>query len=160
PKPWWFVGGLMLGQLGIYLALMGPATVSIQLKATALSSDPAEQAAITGFAIAPGALAAVLFNALGGRISDRTTGRFCRRRPWAISGMAALLVGQDLFAIPTGAELLAVVWFVDQSPANMSFPAFTASKSAQYSSTQYGKVSGLVGIAQNVAVMLATWMAS
>src|SRR5699024_5404011 len=112
PKPWWFVGGLMLGQLGIYLALMGPATVSIQLKATALSSDPAEQAAITGFAIAP------------------------------------------------GAGLMAVGWFLAQATANMSFAAFTASLSDQLSSTQYGKVSGLVGIAQNLAVMLATWMAS
>ncbi|HLQ79459.1 MAG TPA: MFS transporter [Brachybacterium sp.] len=160
PKPWWFVGGLMLGQLGIYLALMGPATVSIQLKATALSSDPAEQAAITGFAIAPGALAAVLFNALGGRISDRTTGRFGRRRPWIIGGMAAMLVGMFLIAIAPGAGLMAVGWFLAQATANMSFAAFTASLSDQLSSTQYGKVSGLVGIAQNLAVMLATWMAS
>ena len=79
PRPWWFVLGIMLGQLGIFIALMGPATVSIQIKASQLASSPAEAASITAFAVAPGALAAVIFNALGGRISDRTTSRFGRR---------------------------------------------------------------------------------
>lgn len=160
PKPWWFVLGVMLGQFGIFLALMGPATVSIQLKATTLSNDPAEQAAITAFAIAPGALAAVLFNALGGRISDRTTGRFGRRRPWIIGGSVAMLLGMLLIAIAPGAGLMAVGWFFAQATANMAFAAFTASLSDQLSRTQYGKVSGLVNIAVNVSIMAATWLAA
>ncbi|MGO1285154.1 MAG: MFS transporter, partial [Brachybacterium sp.] len=159
-KPWWFVVGVVLGQLGIFLGLMGPATVSIQLKATALSTVPAEQAAITAFALAPGALAAVLFNALGGRISDRTTGRFGRRRPWIIGGAVAMVVGLFLIAIAPGAGLMAVGWFLAQATANMAFAAFTASLSDQLSSTQYGKVSGLVGIASNLAVLVATWLAA
>lgn len=159
-KPWWFVLGVMLGQFGIFLALMGPATVSIQLKATTLSSNPAEQAAITAFAIAPGALAAVLFNALGGRISDRTTGRFGRRRPWIIGGSVAMIVGLLLIAIATGPALMAVGWFLTQATANMAFAAFTASLSDQLSSRQYGKVSGLVNIAVNVSIMVATWLAA
>ncbi|HEX7352285.1 MFS transporter [Brachybacterium sp.] len=159
-KPWWFVAGVVLGQLGIFLGLMGPATVSIQLKATTLSADPAQQAAIVGLAVAPGALAAVLFNALGGRISDRTTGRFGRRRPWIIGGAVAMLVGLFLIAIAPGAGLMAVGWFFTQATANMAFAAFTASLADQLSRTQYGKVSGLVGIAGNLAVMVATWLST
>jgi len=159
-KPWWFVLGVMLGQAGIFLALMGPATVSIQLKATQLSSIPAEQAAIVGFAIAPGALAAVIFNALGGRISDRTTGRFGRRRPWIVGGTVAMLLGMFLIAIAPGAGLMAVGWFLAQATANLAFSAFTASLSDQLSSRQYGKVSGLVNIAANFSVMAATWLAA
>ena len=150
----------MLGQAGIFLALMGPATVSIQLKATQLSSIPAEQAAIVGFAIAPGALAAVIFNALGGRISDRTTGRFGRRRPWIVGGTVAMLLGMFLIAIAPGAGLMAVGWFLAQATANLAFSAFTASLSDQLSSRQYGKVSGLVNIAANFSVMAATWLAA
>lgn len=159
-KPWWFVAGVVLGQLGIFLGLMGPATVSIQLKATTLSADPAQQAAIVGMAVAPGALAAVLFNALGGRISDRTTGRFGRRRPWIIGGAVAMLAGLFLIAIAPGAGLMAVGWFFAQATANMAFAAFTASLADQLSRTQYGKVSGLVGIAGNLAVMVATWLSA
>jgi MFS family permease len=155
PKPWWYVIGVMLGQFGIFLALMGPATVSIQLKATSLSADPAEQAAITAFAIAPGALAAVIFNALGGRLSDRTTGRFGRRRPWIIGGALAMLVGMLLIAVAPGAGLMAVGWFLSQATANLAFAAFTASLSDQLSKTQYGKVSGLINIAVNVFLVPA-----
>ena len=160
PRPWWFVLGIMLGQLGIFIALMGPATVSIQIKASQLASSPAEAASITAFAVAPGALAAVIFNALGGRISDRSTSRFGRRRPWLIVGALGMLVGLALIALAPGAALMAVGWFLAQAAGNLALAAYVASFSDQLSPAQYGRASGLVGIASNLAVMIATWLAS
>lgn len=160
PRPWWFVLGIMLGQLGIFIALMGPATVSIQIKASQLASSPAEAASITAFAVAPGALAAVIFNALGGRISDRTTSRFGRRRTWLIIGSLGMLVGLALIALAPGAALMAVGWFLAQAAGNLALAAYVASISDQLSPAQYGRASGLVGIAGNLAVMIATWLAS
>ena len=160
PRPWWFVLGIMLGQLGIFIALMGPATVSIQIKASQLASSPAEAASITAFAVAPGALAAVIFNALGGRISDRSTSRFGRRRPWLIIGALGMLVGLALIALAPGAALMAVGWFLAQAAGNLALAAYVASISDQLSPAQYGRASGLVGIAGNLAVMIATWLAS
>ena len=127
PRPWWFVLGIMLGQLGIFIALMGPATVSIQIKASQLASSPAEAASITAFAVAPGALAAVIFNALGGRISDRSTSRFGRRRPWLIVGALGMLVGLALIALAPGAALMAVGWFLAQAAGNLALAAYVAS---------------------------------
>lgn len=160
PRPWWFVLGIMLGQLGIFIALMGPATVSIQIKASQLASSPAEAASITAFAVAPGALAAVIFNALGGRISDRSTSRFGRRRPWLIIGALGMLVGLALIALAPGAALMAVGWFLAQAAGNLALAAYVASIADQLSPAQYGRASGLVGIASNLAVMIATWLAS
>ncbi|MEO2097183.1 MAG: MFS transporter [Brachybacterium sp.] len=160
PRPWWFVLGIMLGQLGIFIALMGPATVSIQIKASQLANSPAEAASITAFAVAPGALAAVIFNALGGRISDRSTSRFGRRRPWLIIGSLGMLVGLALIALAPGAALMAVGWFLAQAAGNLALAAYVASISDQLSPAQYGRASGLVGIAGNLAVMIATWLAS
>lgn len=160
PRPWWFVLGIMLGQLGIFIALMGPATVSIQIKASQLASSPAEAASITAFAVTPGALAAVIFNALGGRISDRSTSRFGRRRPWLIIGSLGMLVGLALIALAPGAALMAVGWFLAQAAGNLALAAYVASISDQLSPAQYGRASGLVGIAGNLAVMIATWLAS
>ena len=160
PRPWWFVLGIMLGQLGIFIALMGPATVSIQIKASQLASSPAEAASITAFAVAPGALAAVIFNALGGRISDRSTSRFGRRRPWLIVGALGMLVGLALIALAPGAALMAVGWFLAQAAGNLALAAYVASIADQLSPAQYGRASGLVGIASNLAVMIATWLAS
>ena len=160
PRPWWFVLGIMLGQLGIFIALMGPATVSIQIKASQLASSPAEAASITAFAVAPGALAAVIFNALGGRISDRSTSRFGRRRPWLIVGALGMLVGLALIALAPGAALMAVGWFLAQAAGNLALASYVASIADQLSPAQYGRASGLVGIAGNLAVMIATWLAS
>lgn len=160
PRPWWFVLGIMLGQLGIFIALMGPATVSIQIKASQLASSPAEAASITAFAVAPGALAVVIFNALGGRISDRSTSRFGRRRPWLIVGALGMLVGLALIALAPGAALMAVGWFLAQAAGNLALAAYVASIADQLSPAQYGRASGLVGIASNLAVMIATWLAS
>ncbi|TDP79243.1 Na+/melibiose symporter-like transporter [Brachybacterium sp. AG952] len=160
PRPWWFVLGIMLGQLGIFIALIGPATVSIQIKASQLASSPAEAASITAFAVAPGALAAVIFNALGGRISDRSTSRFGRRRPWLIIGALGMLVGLALIALAPGAALMAVGWFLAQAAGNLALAAYVASIADQLSPAQYGRASGLVGIAGNLAVMIATWLAS
>jgi MFS family permease len=160
PRPWWFVLGIMLGQLGIFIALMGPATVSIQLKAGQLADTPAEHASITAFAVAPGALAAVLFNALGGRISDRTTSRFGRRRPWLIIGSLGMLLGLALIAAAPSALFMAVGWFLAQAAGNLALAAYVASIADQLPPAQYGRASGFVGIAGNLAVMIATWLAS
>jgi len=160
PRPWWFVLGVMLGQLGIFIALMGPATVSIQIKAGQLADTPAEQASITAFAVAPGALAAVIFNALGGRISDRSTSRFGRRRPWLIIGALGMLVGLAVIAAAPSALFMAVGWFLAQAAGNLALAAYVASIADQLSPAQYGKASGLVGIAGNLAIMIATWLAS
>ena len=160
PRPWWFVLGIVLGQLGISIALMGPATVSIQIKASQLASSPAEAASITVFAVAPGALAAVIFNALNGRISDRSTSRFGRRLPWLIIGSLGMLVRLALIALAPGAALMAVGWFLAQAAGNLALASYVASIPDQLSPAQYGRASGLVGIAGNLAVMIATWLAS
>lgn len=160
PRPAWFVAGIVLAQFGLFVALLGPATVSIALKAQSLTADPADQAAITAIALSPGAIAAVVFNALGGRISDRTTSRFGRRRPWIIAGIVAMSLALLLIALATGPLMMAVGWFLAQACANMAFSAFLASVADQLASEQYGKTSGFIGIAQNMGVMVATWLAA
>ena len=75
-KPAWFIAGLSLAQFALFVALLGPVMVSMQLKVNTLVSEPAEQAAMIGRVLPLGALAAVIGNALFGRLSDRTTSRF------------------------------------------------------------------------------------
>lgn len=159
-KPWWYIAGIVLAQFGLFVALLAPATVSIQLKITTLTDVPAEQASMTAMVIAPGALAAVVFNALGGRISDRTTSGLGRRRPWIVLGSAGLTLALVLIALATGPLLMAVGWFISQAFANLAFAAFLASVADQLPSEQYGKTSGLIGVAQNVGIMVATWLSA
>lgn len=159
-RPIWFIAMLVLAQFGLFVALLAPATVSIQMKVQTLTADSAEQASMTAMVIAPGALAAVIFNALGGRLSDRTTSRLGRRRPWIVLGIVGLTLALLLIAVATGPLMMAVGWFVSQAFANLAFAAFLASVADQLPAQQYGKTSGLIGIAQNMGVMVATWLSA
>lgn len=156
-KPPWYVAGIFLGQFGLFVALLAPVMVSLQLKVATLADSPAEQASMLGTILPGGALAAVIFNAVGGRVSDRTTGRWGRRRPWMIVGVIGLAAALLVIALGTNTLTLAIGWFVAQAFANTGYAAFTASIADQLSEEQYGKTSGLVGIAQNVGIMVGTW---
>lgn len=146
-RPLWFIVSIFAGQFGIFLALLAPVMVSIHLKVVSLTDDPAEQAAMLPAIIAPGALAAVVFNALGGRLSDRTTSRFGRRRPWLIGGMVGLTLSLLLIAVGSEVWMLTVGWFLAQATANFTFAPYIASLNDQLPKEQYGTTSGLVGIA-------------
>lgn len=157
-RPLWFVVGVFLAQFGIFLALLTPVMVAMQLKINVLTDDPIQRAAMLGVILPPGALAALLFNAVGGRLSDRTTSRWGRRRPWLFIGMGILIIGFAIIVTGQNSLILALGWFIGQSGGNLAFSAFTASLADQLPDHQYGKVSGIVGIGQNVGIMAGTWV--
>lgn len=101
-----------------------------------------------------------MFNALGGRLSDRTTWRWGRQRPWILIGAAGLLASMAVLWLGGSTTVLAIGWFLAQAFGNLAFSALFASISEQVPTLQYGRVSGIVGVAQNVSVLVATWMAA
>lgn len=159
-KPFWFIAGLSLAQFALFVALLGPVMVSMQLKINTLVSDPAEQAAMLGRVLPLGALAAVVGNALFGRLSDRTTSRFGRRRPWVIGGTVVLTLALALLALATKEWMLTLGWFIAQLGANAAFSPFMATLADQLPDEQYAKTSALLGIMQNLGVMVVTWLAT
>lgn len=160
PKGPLFIAALAFAQLSLFIALLGPVMVSMALKVSTLTDDPTARTTMVGSVLGVGALAAVVGNALFGRLSDRTTSRFGRRRPWIIGG--ALVMATALFAISqaTSATGLMIGWFVAQLGANAAFSPFIATLADQLPEKQYAKVSATVGIMQNVGVLVATWFAS
>lgn len=160
PKSPLFIAVLAFAQLSLFVALLGPVMVSMALKVSTLTEDPTARTSMVGSVLGVGALAAVIGNALFGRLSDRTTSRFGRRRPWIIGG--ALVMAAALFAISqaTSVGVLMVGWFVAQLGANAAFSPFIATLADQLPEKQYAKVSATVGIMQNVGVLVATWFAS
>ncbi|QTR04583.1 MFS transporter, partial [Saccharothrix algeriensis] len=66
-------------------ALLASALVTVPLRVAEVDPDGKERS--LGLIVALGALVAVVANPLFGRLSDRTTSRFGRRRPWLIGGV-------------------------------------------------------------------------
>jgi MFS family permease len=160
PKGPLFIAALAFAQLSLFIALLGPVMVSMALKVSTLTDDPTARTSMVGSVLGAGALAAVIGNALFGRLSDRTTSRFGRRRPWIVGG--ALVMAVALFAISqaTSAGMLTAGWFVAQLGANAAFSPFIATLADQLPEKQYGRVSATVGIMQNVGVLVASWFAT
>ncbi len=153
-----FVGGLVFAQLIFFIALLGPAIVGISLKVQ--KTIPLEQQTtavgiIGGF----GALAATLGNVVFGRLSDRTTSRFGRRRPWLVAGTTVMTLAFVVMALGQNTAVITLGWCLAQLGANATLAPFVATISDQVPKFQRGSVAALLGIAQNVGILGGTYLA-
>ncbi|MFI6936865.1 MFS transporter [Streptomyces sp. NPDC050287] len=149
---------MALAQLGLFLALLTPVFSSLAIKVQDIVPRD-DQISALGMVSSLGALAALLANPVFGRISDRTTGRFGRRRPWLVTGALGLTVGLAVIATARSLTVVAIAWFLSQMFANAALAAFTASVADQVPVFQRGKVAGLIGVMQNLAILGAAYAA-
>lgn len=155
-----FVAAYLLAQLFFFIALLGPAIVTIQVKAISMfpGDNTAQTNAISQIA-GLGALGAVFANVIFGQISDRTTWSWGRRRPWLVIGILGMTVGLVMMGLFNTVPLVAAGWLIAQIGANATLAPFVAVISDQISKTQRARVSSWISIAQNLAVLIATYLA-
>lgn len=153
PKSALFIATFGFAQLAFFMALLAPVMVSMALKVSTLLDDPAARTAALGPILGIGAIGATLGNVLFGRLSDRTTSRWGRRRPWIIGGTAVMAVALVGLAYATSVWQLMVLWLVAQLGANAAYSPFIATMADQLPEKQYAKVSAMVGIMMNVGIL-------
>jgi len=153
-----FVGGLVFAQLVFFIALLGPAIIGIGLKVQAVVPR-AEQTSAVGVIAGFGALFAVIGNVVCGRLSDRTTSRFGRRRPWIVAGTVVMTLAFVVMALGQTVPVITAGWCLAQLGANATLAPFIATISDQVPKFQRGSVSALLGIAQNVGILGGTYLA-
>ncbi|MFB2598644.1 MFS transporter [Herbiconiux sp. P17] len=150
---------LALSQFGMYLALIAPTIGGLSVKIQGLVGLDAAPGQL-GFVTGVGALFALVVQPLAGRLSDRTTSRFGMRRPWiafGVIGMALALVG---CALATSIPLLLVAWCAAQLFANFAFAAQLASIADQVPEPRRGRVSGVIGAATPLGVLVGAVLLS
>ena len=152
------VAAMALAQLGLFLALLTPVFSSLAIKVQDIVPSDVQVSAL-GLVSSLGALAALLANPIFGRVSDRTTGRLGRRRPWLVIGALGLAVGLAVIATAHSLTVVAIAWFLSQISANAALAAFTASVADQVPVFKRGKVAGLIGVMQNLAILGAAYAA-
>src|SRR5713101_4035783 len=103
---------------------------------------------LTNLAIATvvGVLAAVITNPIAGALSDRTTSRLGRRRPWFIVGLMLSAVTLALMANATSFVALVVWWAIFHVAANAILAGLSAVVPDQVPVRQRGTVSALVSL--------------
>ncbi len=155
---WKLIAPFAFAQFALFVALLGPVTVSMAIKVTSLVG--AERATTAqGIVLGVGAIAALIANPIAGRLSDRTTGRFGRRRPWIIGGAVGLALCLFVISIGTSVAVLVVAWFCAQLCANACFAAYLATVPDQIPPKQTATITALGGVMQNVGVLGALFLA-
>src|SRR3982750_1438393 len=146
-------------QLALFVALLGPVTVSRASKVPAVVGE-ARAPQAQGLILGVGAIAALLGNPLFGRLSDRTTSRWGRRRPWMVGGSIVLAACLFVIAIASNVPTLIVAWFCAQLAANACFAAYLATIADQVPPQQSATVTALGGVMQNVGILAALGLAT
>ncbi|WP_299016904.1 MFS transporter [uncultured Caulobacter sp.] len=119
-----FIAAYTLAQIGAFVSFQPLLQVLLPLKAEAI--DPAGKAVVLSQVAFYGAIVASIANLLAGAISDRTTSRFGRRRPWIVVGaIGASLAYLAIMRATTPAALVGGM-ILFQLTFNLCFSALVA----------------------------------
>jgi MFS family permease len=150
-----YLAALGVAQFGIFVAILAPVIVSMQLKAQELNPD--DPASVIGTVLPIGALGAIIGNPVFGALSDATRTRWGRRKPWLVGGILALLIGLVGVAYSPNIPVLIVTWLVCQLASNAASAALIASFADNIPESQRGRASSIFALAQNVSILAGVY---
>jgi MFS family permease len=148
-----FLASLTVANVGILITFFTPLQNLLPRYAELVAGAGSKETALAWIS-GVGAISAILINPIAGALSDRTSSRFGRRRPWVLAGTlfgAAMLV---LLTFQTSVVGLALVWALILAGSNAAFAGVTAYVPDQVPVNQRGLVSGLIGMAQVFGVVV------
>jgi MFS family permease len=144
---------LALANLGLWMGYFGPLQVLLPNQLEAIA--PADKEFMLAVATGIGALVAMIVNPIAGAVSDRTTSRFGRRRPWALVGAVVGALGLAALAGRTTLLAVALGWCLAQAGLNVLQAAITAAVPDQVPVAQRATVAGWISVPQSLGVVAA-----
>ncbi|MEV7270263.1 MFS transporter [Streptomyces bacillaris] len=147
------VAGLVITEFLIGIGLAMPLVASLGLKVEEIA--PRAKESVLASVLAAGAVASLVLNPVFGHLSDRTTGRAGRRRPWIVGGLVAGLPAALVMATATSPAQLMLGWVLAQASYNAALAALAAVIADRVPAPQQATVSGLFGAAQFTSVLPA-----
>jgi MFS family permease len=154
---WRFIALYAAAYLSTSLVLIAPLLVTLALKVDALVSEqdaPSRLALVVGV----GALVSLLANPFFGRLSDRTTSRFGRRRPWMVIGLVGGTLGILVVARASSIAVVLIGWCTAQLFFNALLAAQAAVLPDQVPPELRGRMSGVLGTCLPIASVAATFL--
>ena len=145
-----FLVGYGLAQTGAFISFIPFLTLLLPAKAQAISGE-AGAALLLSQAAIWGGIAAAMANLLCGVLSDRTRGRFGRRRPWIVGGVLGLAVSFVILTTAATPATLIVGVITFQLAVNAFFAPLNALVPDMVPDRQKGLASAWAGIAAPAA---------
>ena len=152
------VAAIGAASISLMAALLSVGILTMPLKATAI--DEAGSTTILAVANAFAGVVALLLNPVMGRISDRTLGRFGRRRPYIVASAVLLVAGAYLVLQADGLPGIAAGWVVMTIGQISGQAGAFALVPDQFSPERRGVVSGIIGIAGSAGAITGLFIGS
>ncbi len=146
--------------LGIWMAQLAPIQkllpdqITAQLKTTYWVDNVVAFGIISGIS----GVCAIIAYPLTGALSDRTTSRFGRRRPWIVIGTVVFAASLVLLGIQTSIVGIGVFWSLALTGFCILTAALTATISDQVPVNQRGYVSGWLSAPQAIGIILGVML--
>jgi hypothetical protein len=141
PGRW--IAGFAIAWLGIWMAQLTPIQLLLPVQVDAVRGTTGQwQDSVVAFGIISGiaGACAVIAYPLTGALSDRTTSRFGRRRPWILGGAIAFAVSLVILGLQTTYVGVGVFWSLALTGFCVMTAALTATISDQVPVSQRGFV--------------------
>ncbi|GAA2656167.1 MFS transporter [Paractinoplanes durhamensis] len=152
------IAAMALAQFGAYLTILTPVVVTLSIRVAQIAPDNKTSALSTVLSV--GALLALIGNPFFGAMSDRTTARMGRRRPWLIGGISVGFLGLLVVATGSAIPMLTLGWALAQLGVNATLSTLTALMPDQIPAHQRGRVGGILGLMTSVAILGGTSLAA
>ncbi|MFI1163610.1 MFS transporter [Streptomyces sp. NPDC020801] len=149
-----FVGGIALVGLGMWTALYTPVQVLLAQQLETIAPD--DKTSALGLVTGLGGVVALVATPLAGALSDRTTSRFGRRKPWLAGGALGAALGLVVLVPQTTVAGVALGWCLVQLSLSAMLAGLVAEVPDHVPVGQRAVVSAWVGATQPLAVVLGT----
>lgn len=145
-----FISAYTFASFAAWVALITPIAMTLALRVQQL--DPDGKAGSLALATSLGALVNMLVGPIVGLLSDRTTLRMGRRRPWMTLGIIGGFFGLLIVATADSIPMVVLGWCVTQATFAVNGAATSAIMPDLIPESQRGKLSGLIGMSQQIGV--------
>jgi MFS family permease len=148
--------GIASGALSALYAGIGTILLPQQIE----NIDRAHKVTALGVVAGVSAAVALVFNPIGGSLSDRTRSRFGRRAPWLITTPVALLVTLVVLGRAGTVPLVLLGWCLAQAVANLYQAPLTAVIPDRVPPARRGAASAVTGVASVIGGVIGVGIAS
>ncbi|MCW4465428.1 MFS transporter [Glutamicibacter sp. MNS18] len=153
----WFIAALTLAVTSTHAALMSNAILTLSLKASEISDERATT--VLSVVVGVGSLFALLGYPVIGRLSDSTTSRWGRRRPYLFAGIVLLGAGAYLSVSAASTAVLTCGYVLTTLGAVCALVACSAVVPDQFAAEHRGLPSAVLGLGLPLGALLGLFLA-
>ncbi|MFJ4828634.1 MFS transporter [Streptomyces sp. NPDC088747] len=146
-----FLAPYAAATLGMWMAILTPVILTLAVKVERIAPDGKETA--LSAVLGAGAVLGLLCNPIFGQLSDRTTSRWGRRRPWLVGSVVTGTGGLVVTGTATSLPVLLLGWCVTQAAFNAMLATMLALLPDHVPAPRRGLVSGVLGVCQALAAV-------